>query len=147
MEGTKKIKCTLESNWCRFLRKSCILSIPPLQPMKLTRRGMECRGKIEEGEERGQAKGRRRENKEVIVCVCVRVCVCVHVCGEVANLISLASIVHCKLVALRGSKSAVHFPVTIVREISRGWACFYLRNNEECVLVQTLLYSCSRSSH
>ena len=99
---------------------------------------------------RGQGKGagnrRMRENKEVTVCVCVCVCVCVRVCGEVANLISFTSIIHCKLVALRGSKSAVHFPVTIVREISRGWACFYLRNNEECVLVQTLLYSCSRSS-
>lgn len=48
--------------------------------------------------------------------------------------------------ALRGSDSGVHFLVTVVREISGGWACFYLRNNEECVPIQTQLCSCSRSS-
>lgn len=45
---------------------------------------------------------------------------------------------------LRGSESRVHFLVTVVRKISRDWACFYLKNNEERVSIQTLLHSCSR---
>lgn len=39
----------------------------------------------------------------------------------------------------------VHFLVTVVGEISSERACFYSGNNEECVLVQTPLFSGSQS--
>lgn len=41
--------------------------------------------------------------------------------------------------ALRGGEGRVHFLVTVVREISADWACFYLRNNEARVYTKPTL--------
>lgn len=79
--------------------------------MKLTRQRMEWWEQKGEGGKGMKWQRKEEENKEVIkfdfFCI------------------------HCQLVALRGNESRVHFLVTVVREISRDSACFYLRNNEE----------------